>query len=96
MVGEGSSVVIDPSHEGVRLTNIVEPCSMLCSLTQQIPEYSVVRPTSDRSHTTMRLEGKMVQPAYDRMMDIFMYATITISGVAIGATILLALCYMRA
>ena len=44
----------------------------------------------------MRLEGKMVQPAYDRMMDIFVYATITISGVAIGATILFALYYLKA
>ena len=38
----------------------------------------------------------MAQPAYNRIMDIFMYATLTISGVAIGATILLAFYYLRA
>ena len=70
---------------------------MLCSSTQHFShgKYPVSEPTSGRAHIIMILEGKMIEPAIDRMVEFIMYVVLILTAISLGATTLLALYYLR-
>ena len=70
---------------------------ILCSLTQHFLEsthfshgkYPVSEHTSGRA-LIMILEGKMLEPANDRLFEFIMYVALIFTAISLGAAILLA------